>query len=103
MILKYWPFYEEDIQKCPLLVNHFEFFSSKAKDYHDIKQSYIECLLKDYKGKHLKIVWDIGNRAADTVINPLLTAQREYIFSYLKKCMTLLHYHPDPTPLLSFH
>ncbi len=99
MTLKDRPFYGEDIQKFPLLAHHMDISTKKGQILtHDIRQSYIERLLQDYKGKPLKVVWDIGNGAAGAVIKQLIERLKgTHILLFEEVDGTFPNHHPDPT------
>jgi len=65
----------------------------------DVRQAYVNRLLKDYEGaRPLKVVWDAGNGAAGDVLKMLVAKlPGEHILLYDTIDGTFPNHHPDPT------
>jgi len=64
----------------------------------DIREAYVDRLLKDFTGKPFRIGWDAGNGAAGPVLDMLvesLPGNHHVIFSQVDG--TFPNHHPDPT------
>lgn len=100
MMLRDRPLFGDDIRHFPTILEKScmaETFGS-ARDV-DIKEEYIQRLLKDYRpGKKLKIVWDAGNGSTGDILEQLvkkLPGQHTVLYSTIDG--TFPHHHPDPT------
>ena len=67
--------------------------------HEDVRDRYVERLLKDYTGeRELHVAWDCGNGAAGEVLNLLLAklpGEHEVIYDTIDG--NFPHHHPDPT------
>jgi phosphomannomutase len=100
MLLQNRPFFGEDIQKFALMARHFEDPLPLGSDTdYDIRKKYVERLLKDYDSpRPLKVVWDVGNGAAGSVLKFLtdqLPGEQEILFGDIDG--NFPNHHPDPT------
>lgn len=100
MALKDGPFYSDDIQDIGKMALAGDFETGAAKvDTQEIKQDYVERLLKDYEAvRDLKVVWDNGNGAGGEILR-MLTAKLpgEHILLFDEIDGTFPNHHPDPT------
>lgn len=99
MTLPHRPFYGEDIQKFSQMVKQLPPTSSTGcVTRQDVSDSYIHRVLEDYRGKPLKVVWDIGNGAVGAVIKSFvkhLKGEHILLFDTVDGCFP--NHHPDPT------
>lgn len=64
----------------------------------DIREAYVDRLLKDFSGKGFRVGWDAGNGAAGPIVDDLvehLPGQHYTIFTKIDG--TFPNHHPDPT------
>jgi phosphomannomutase len=100
IMLQSGPFYGDMIQDIGRIAASGDFASGKGsiKDI-DIKDSYVERLLKDYNGtRDLHVAWDSGNGAAGEILRRLvkkLPGQHELLFDEIDG--NFPNHHPDPT------
>jgi phosphomannomutase len=100
MTLQDRPIFGPDIRRFPhLLEMGHSVESTGTVRKVDIKEKYIQRLLKDYRpAKHLKVVWDAGNGATGEVLETLVKQlPGEHIVLYSSIDGTFPHHHPDPT------
>ncbi len=100
IMLQSGPFYGEMIQEIGRIAAAGDFESGTgAVKKIDIKNTYVERLLKDYTGtKDLKVAWDAGNGAAGEILQMLVKKlPGEHVLIYEDIDGTFPNHHPDPT------
>lgn len=100
MLTKSGPFFGPAIQELGTIAKAGAFVSGEGSSRHlDIKDVYVERLLKDYDGvRDLKIVWDAGNGATGDILRRL-TAKLPgtHVLMFDEIDGNFPNHHPDPT------
>jgi len=94
------PVYGEKIKALAALASAGDFIEGKgASDKIDVRDAYVERLLKEYRGnKPLKVVWDNGNGAGGEIVERLVKKlPGEHIVLYPEIDGRFPNHHPDPS------
>lgn len=94
------PIFGQDIRRFPHLLEMERVAETHGSVQQvDVKEDYIQRLLKDYRpAQHLKVVWDAGNGATGEILERLVKhLPGEHTVLYSSIDGTFPHHHPDPT------
>jgi len=100
MMLGKGPVYGDQIQRIGSIAAAGDWVQGQGRSEQvDIKEAYVERLLKDYDGETpLKVVWDAGNGATGEILRRLaarLPGDHTLLFDDIDG--TFPNHHPDPT------
>jgi len=100
MMLGKGPVYGQQILDLGTIAAKADYVSGQGSSEHvDVKDEYVERLLKDYDGlRDLKVAWDAGNGASGEILRRL-TAKLpgEHILLFDEIDGNFPNHHPDPT------
>jgi phosphomannomutase len=100
MTLQSGPVYGEAVQEIGRIARDgdFETGARGSISEFDIRDHYVARLMRDYKGKAMKVAWDCGNGAAGEIVRRL-TAKLpgEHILLFDEIDGAFPNHHPDPT------
>lgn len=100
MTLQNGPVFGEAVQELGRIAASGDFESGESSISEiDIQDTYVERLLRDFKGgKELKVAWDCGNGAAGEITRRLTAIlPGEHILLFDEIDGTFPNHHPDPT------
>lgn len=99
MALQTGPVYGDAVQEIGKIAaaGDFETGEGSVQDF-DIQDQYVDRLMRDYKGKAMKVAWDCGNGAAGEIVRRLTKKlPGEHILMFDEIDGTFPNHHPDPT------
>lgn len=99
MTLQNGPVYGEAVQEIGRIARDGDYdLGQGSVSDHDIQDLYVDRLMRDYKGKAMKIAWDCGNGAAGEIVRRLTKKlPGEHILLFDEIDGTFPNHHPDPT------
>ncbi|MGZ9109404.1 MAG: phosphoglucomutase/phosphomannomutase PgmG [Micavibrio sp.] len=100
MTLQNGPVYGEAVQEIGRIARDgdFDLGQGGSVSDHDIQDIYVDRLMRDYKGKAMKVAWDCGNGAAGEIVRRLTKKlPGEHILLFDEIDGSFPNHHPDPT------
>lgn len=99
MTLQNGPVYGEAVQEIGRIARDGDFDLGRGSvSDHDIQDLYVDRLMRDYKGKAMKVAWDCGNGAAGEIVRRLTKKlPGEHILLFDEIDGSFPNHHPDPT------
>jgi phosphomannomutase len=99
MTLQNGPVYGEAVQEIGRIARDGDFdLGQGSVSDHDIQDIYVDRLMRDYKGKAMKVAWDCGNGAAGEIVRRLTKKlPGEHILLFDEIDGSFPNHHPDPT------